>query len=65
MWENIMARDDNISFADWIATVKEYAAAEGFDYEELAEHYSFRQAYDDEMGMLEAFHDCVTWLEIR
>jgi hypothetical protein len=57
-------RGRDISYADWIATVKAYAAEEGvYTYEELAEQYSFESAYNDEMGMLEAYTDCCNWLE--
>jgi hypothetical protein len=59
-------RDDDISWSDWIATVKEYAAEEGkYSYEELADHYSFESAFNEGMGMLEAYTDCVNRLERR
>ena len=55
---------DDISWADWIATVKAYCAEEGkYSYDELAEHYSFQSAFDQGMGMLEAYCDCINWLE--
>ena len=55
--------DDSISYADWLATVKAYAAEEGKDFDEAAALYSFRTAFDEGRGMLEAWADCMAWLE--
>jgi hypothetical protein len=57
-------RETDISYADWLATVKAYVCEEGkYTYDELAEWYSFETAFDEGKGMLEAYVECVTWLE--
>lgn len=52
-----------MNFTEWLSEVKELFQNEQHDYHEVAEHYSFKSAFQDQMSPEKAVKDAIEWLE--